>query len=317
MRGNVSDKLKPFLQQVNTAVAQMKEQNLSYEVGTTRQNLENLAQFHGQKCDVAFVKDRKIKITDTENVSHEISARVYNPNPEQQLPVMLHFHGGGHMCGSIELYDTISRRLAQSCQAIIITVDYRLAPEYPYPAGLNDCAWALQHYQEYIEDMQHNSKVYIIGDSAGGAICTSLAEKSLKDERLKIDKQILIYPSVDYTMTAASVEDNGHGFLLEKEKVVWYFQQYFKNYQQPEIFTKASPLYGKFSNKLPSTLIITAGCDPLRDEGEQYALSLGKVGVPVQHVKFDEMIHAYMLLNDLVSSECYKTFQLIEKFVTD
>jgi acetyl esterase/lipase len=127
-------------------------------------------------------------------------------------------------------------------------------------------------------------------------------------------------------MSSTSLDENGQGYLLEKDKVQWYFEQYFqvsslthdKDEQGSIIATKvvrASPLLGKFSTNMPSTLIITAGCDPVRDEGIAYANSLTEVGVNVKHHSFDGMTHAYMLLDELVQEECLATYQLISEFV--
>lgn len=310
MRGSVSEKLIPFLELVNTAVAEAKRLNLPYEVETTRQNLENLSQFLNVKPEVSLVDDRVLQVE-----NREIPVRVYNPSPDKALPVMIHYHGGGHMCGSIALYDPICRQLATSCQVIVIAVDYRLAPEYPYPAGIDDCELALANYHQVIGDMIFTDEVIIAGDSAGGAICTTLARNSLANPKLKIDKQVLIYPSIDYTMSAKSVEENGNGFLLEKEKVVWYFNEYFQNADTVEVRNVASPLFGQFSAELPKTLIFSAGCDPLRDEVFQYENKLKNAGASVEHIHLEGMIHAFMLLQDLVLEDCNSVYEQIGKFI--
>jgi acetyl esterase len=232
------------------------------------------------------------------------------------LPVLVHFHGGGHMCGSVALYDPICRHLASIAQCVVISVEYRLAPEYPYPAGVEDCEYALIHYAQLLNDVNHQDSVTIIGDSAGGAICTSLSMKSLTDKRIHIDQQILIYPSVDYTLTSPSLDSNGCGFLLETSRIKWYFEQYFKQSdQRSDQIKQASPLLGTINANLPKTLIFTAGCDPLRDEGIAYAKALSAAGVDVEHYSFDGMIHAYMLLHDLVKQECMTTYQRIAEFM--
>ncbi|PKH89508.1 alpha/beta hydrolase [Colwellia sp. Bg11-28] len=320
MRGIISPKLVPLLEQANIAIAAAKATGQGFSAELVRQGLDNLSALMGSGPNIAIVKD-----TILASSSHNIPVRIYNPAPNEVLPVLLHFHGGGHMCGSADLYDPISRKLALATQAIVICVDYRLAPEYPYPAGLDDCQQVLERYQSLLTEMKYSDELYIAGDSAGGAICTSLVMNNSINEKtsdsIKIDKQILVYPSVDYTMASASIDENGQGFLLEKDKMHWYFQQYFQvsSLEQDEItqtkIVKASPLLGKFSANMPTTLVITAGCDPLRDEGVAYAKSLKEVGVNVEHHSFDGMTHAYMLLNDLVSDECQQTYQLIGQFV--
>ena len=319
MRGIISPKLVGFLDKSNKAMAdakaKAKKNGQGFSVDLVRQGLDNLAPLIGAGPHMDIVKNSYLA-----TASHNIPVRIYNPAANDTLPVLLHFHGGGHMCGSIDLYDPISCKLAIAAQAIVICVDYRLAPEHPYPAGLDDCQQVLRHYQSLLFDMKHSDQLYIAGDSAGGAICTSLVMNNQHNELLnssvKIAKQILIYPSVDYTMSSASIDENGQGFLLEQDKIHWYFQQYFhaNSLDQAKI-TKASPLFGEFSANMPSTLVITAGCDPLRDEGIAYAKSLTEVGVAVEHHSFDGMTHAYMLLDELVSEECLATYRLINEFV--
>ena len=327
MRGIISPKLVGFIDKSNKAMAEVKAKakakGQSFSVDLVRQGLDNLAPLIGAGPHMDRVKNSYLA-----TASHNIPVRIYNPAPNDNLPVLLHFHGGGHMCGSVDLYDPISRKLAIAAQAIVICVDYRLAPEHPYPAGLDDCQQVLMHYQSLLFDMKHSEVLYLAGDSAGGAICTSLVMNNCCDSSgnassdvstsmpVKIAKQILIYPSVDYTMSSASIDENGQGFLLEQDKIHWYFQQYFHVNSLDQTKTKkASPLLGKFSANMPSTLVITAGCDPLRDEGIAYAKSLTEVGVAVEHHSFDGMTHAYMLLNELVSEECLATFRLISEFV--
>jgi acetyl esterase/lipase len=307
MRGIVSDKLKPFLTQVNQVIADNKTNNITLSVAQVRENLNNLQTLIGEGPEVSYVVNHKISVN-----SHQIPVRVYSPAPEQALPVVLHYHGGGHMCGSIELYDTISRKIATMGQCIVIAVEYRLAPEHPYPAGLDDCQQALMYYQQVLTEVAFSKQVIVLGDSAGGAICTTLAMQSLTNSALNIDKQILIYPSVDYTLCSDSIKTNGSGYLLETDKVSWYFEHYF---QTNEDRAKASPLFGTINRKLPKTLIFTAGCDPLRDEGLAYAGALTATGVPVKHHHFDDLIHAYMLLDALVSEECQQTYQMIGEFI--
>ncbi|WNC72244.1 alpha/beta hydrolase [Thalassotalea psychrophila] len=312
MRGVVSPKLENFLEQVNAAIRDAKANNITFTPEQTRINLNNLSALIPQGPEIALVKKERLNVQ-----GRDVPVTIYNPDPERKLPVLIHYHGGGHMCGSVELYDPISRNLANICQCIVICVEYRLAPEHPYPAGINDCQQVLIRYKELLTDMVYGEQVYIIGDSAGGAICTTLSQQSLSNADIKIDKQILIYPSVDYTMSSKSMNENGHGFLLEQDKIKWYFEQYFQESSTNQEFVRtASPLYGTFSTCMPPTLIFTGGCDPLKDEGIAYGRSLENAGVEVENVHFKGMIHAYMLLHSLVAEECQQTYQSIAKFLS-
>ena len=318
MRGTVSKNLAPLLKQVNEGLEQAKTSGAAFEPSIIRQNLENLSAYMIPGPEISLIKNTFIMVAE-----HQVSVRIYHPNPEQPLPVLLHFHGGGHMCGSIDLYDPISRELAIAANAIVVCIDYRLAPEHPYPAGIEDCQYLLENYQNLLKDYRFSATLYIAGDSAGGAICTSLVTNNINNPDINIDKQILMYPSVDYSMSSTSIVENGEGFLLESDKIRWYFQQYFNidnidvntNEATAALIKKASPLLADFDSRMPKTLVITAGCDPLRDEGALYAEKAQKAGICVEHYQFDELIHAYMLLSKLVPEQYHQTYMMIEKFI--
>jgi acetyl esterase/lipase len=295
------------MEQAAIAAEEFKKSGVELTPSLVRDNLDRLGVFIGEGPELAFVQETAF-VTST----HIIPVRIYSPDPEKALPVVLHYHGGGHMCGSIELYDTISRKISEAGNCVVIAVEYRLAPEYPYPAGVEDSQYALANYQDVLSDVNFNQQLIILGDSAGGAICTTLASNNIDNSAVNIDKQILIYPSVDYTMSCASVEENGTGYLLEKEKMIWYFNNYL---QEKGLGKQASPLFMPMAATMPETLIFTAGCDPLRDESIAYGEALIQTGVNVEQHSFDGMIHAYMLLDSIVKSECDETYRLIGEFI--
>ena len=183
----------------------------------------------------------------------------------------------------------------------------------------------LENYPALLKGYRFGKQLYLAGDSAGGAICTSLVINNIANPNIIIDKQILIYPSVDYTMSCPSIQENGYGFLLEKDKMRWYFQQYFnleniaiaKDPVTSTLITKASPLFSNFDSRMPKTLVITAGCDPLRDEGVLYVEKTQQAGVYVEHYQFDELIHAYMLLSKLIPEQYQQTYQIIKNFINN
>jgi len=307
MRGIISPKLEDFISQANINAAAAKEQGVVLTPALVRGNLDKLKDLIGDGPELAYVQDGCLDAP-----THGIPVRVYSPEPTADLPVVLHYHGGGHMCGSIDLYDAISRKIAKAGHCIVIAVEYRLAPDHPYPAGVDDCQFALAHYQQVLSAVAYNDQLIIAGDSAGGAICTTLVSQNLTNADITINKQVLIYPSVDYTLSSASVTENGSGYLLETSKVDWYFDSYF---QQQQSRTQMSPLFMPMSVAMPNTLIFTGGCDPLRDEGFAYGQALKQLGVEVQEQHFPGMIHAYMLLDRLVASECEQTYQMIGNFI--
>ncbi len=312
MRGIISPKLHEFIEQANLALAEAKRNNVQLTPSLVRENIEKLGVYIGDGPELAYVQEDEF-VTST----HSIAVRVYSPAPDEELPVVVHYHGGGHACGNIALYDTISRKIAKVGHCVVIAVEYRLAPEFPYPMGLDDCQYALEHYKEVLTQVKYNQQLIIIGDSAGGAICTSLVGNNINNELVKIDKQILIYPSVDYTMSYPSFEENGTGFLLEKIRVKWYFDSYLqgKEFESNQARKAVSALFMPMNNTMPETLIFSAGCDPLRDEALAYEEALKSVDIKVEHHIFDGMIHAYMLLDSLVAEECEETYQRIGEFI--
>jgi len=307
MRGIPSPKLKGFIEQANLAAEKAEASGIVLSPSLVRESLEKMAVFIGKAPELAYAKEKSISTPD-----YEMPVRVYSPAPNEALPVVVYYHGGGHMCGNIALYDSISSKIAKAGHCIVITVEYRLAPEFPYPSAIEDSQYVLEHYQEMLDEVKFNQQLIIAGDSAGGAICTTLASNNIDNNKVKIDKQILIYPSVDYTFSYPSVDENGTGFLLEKSKIDWYFKHYF---QENENNKACSPLFMKMAASMPETIVFTAGCDPLRDESIAYAEALSQAGVKVKQHTFDGMIHAYMMLDILVSQECEETYQMIGDFI--
>ncbi|WDE03749.1 alpha/beta hydrolase [Thalassomonas viridans] len=307
MNKQVSIKLQPFLTEVNRAIAQAREDNIILTPELVRTNLDNLAQFNTRIPEISYTRDRRILVE-----QGEIPVRVYSPAPHESLPVVIYFHGGGHMCGSVELYDAMCRKLALAGHCIVISVDYPLAPEHPFPEGIQACWSVLADYRRVLTKVAFTPELIIAGDSAGGSICTVLAMQNQVEKKVRIDKQILIYPCVDYTMAMPSITSNGRGYLLESEKIAWYFDHYF---QQGENRQHYSPLHGLITEDLPQTLLFTAEFDPLRDEALAYIEALKQAGVKVSHHHFDDMIHAFINIEDLVPEECQLLYQKAGEFI--
>ncbi|OHX12301.1 carboxylesterase [Chromobacterium sphagni] len=274
---------------------------------------EALAEFTRQMLptapDIAWVNDDLVPGGD-----YAVPVRIYHPEPQQALPVLLFLHGGGHMAGSVSVYDPISRRLAAASRHIVVAVEYRLAPENPYPAGLNDAANAAKRIWEVLDArrLPYARRLALAGDSAGGALCASLSGWAQSDASLSIERQVLIYPCVDYTLTQPSVAQNGDGYFLTRSRAAWYFDQYF---QHAEDRRQASPLYWGFSARLPPTLVITAGLDPLRDEGRLYAERLSAAGVAVEQLQLDDQTHAFLNMEALVPEVCALAYRRIADFL--
>ncbi len=243
----------------------------------------------------------------------EIPARLYDPEPGRAKPACLYLHGGGHMAGSVEVYDPICRRLAAASGRIVVSVDYRLAPEHPYPAGLTDALTALRHLPAALDahGCASSGPIALAGDSGGGALAATLASITRHRPDIRLDRLILIYPSLDYTLVHPSLDENGQGYLLDTDKVRWYFDHYF---QHGEDRRHASPLYLPMVG-LPPTLVVTAERCPLRDEGLAYVRGLAEAGVPHEHLAMPGLIHAYLNLHELVPRACTRTYGAIASFL--
>lgn len=306
----VSEKLQPWLEGFNLQVAVLIENGFKPTSTNAREGLANLTKDLVTDIPaIAWVQD-DVVINDECNVP----VRIYHPAPEQALPVLVYYHGGGHMAGSITVYDPICRKLAIATQHVVVAVDYRLAPEWPYPAGVNDAYAVVKGIWTTLDScqIQYQQELVIAGDSGGGALVAAVSEQAQFDDTVNIAKQVMIYPSLDYTMHSGSMEQNAAGYLLQRDKVAWYFDNYLQNNEDRQ---RVSPLYGRFTPALPETLLFTAEFCPLRDDGVSYCKKVEATGVQVEHVHFPDMIHAFMNMEDLVKKECAQVYQTIARFL--
>ncbi|MCG8427336.1 MAG: alpha/beta hydrolase [Chromatiales bacterium] len=302
--------LEAWLEKHNQLVEQLKISGFKQTPTNAREGLANLTwMLVKERPDIALIQDDLV-VGD----EFDVPVRIYHPEPDSSLPVLIYFHGGGHMSGGITVYDPICRKIALATNHIVISVDYRLAPECPYPAGLVDALTVAKNIWTTLEprDIDYQRELAIAGDSAGGAICATLSHTTQHDPAVEIKKQILIYPSLDYTMQHESVVLNGQGYLLEKEKIEWFFDNYFQNGENRQ---SLSPLHMAFSNKLPESLVVTAEFCPLRDEGFVYVEKLKHADVAHKHIHFDDMIHAFINMEDLLKESCNKLYREIKEFL--
>lgn len=246
---------------------------------------------------------------------YAVPVRVYHPAPDEALPVLLYCHGGGHMAGSVSSYDPLCRRLAKQLRHVVVSIEYRLAPECRYPAARDDVATVLRGWQSALQSLGVRFAAgapVLAGDSGGAALAATLAQMAQHDASLAISKLMLIYPSVDYRMVLPSVSALGQGYLLEASRMAWYFDHYFTADADR---LAASPLLGDITASHAPTLILTAGFDPLRDEGAAYAQSLAASAVAVSHYCAEDMIHAYLLLESLVPDACDRAYAQMAAFL--
>ncbi|WED24053.1 alpha/beta hydrolase [Vibrio sp. JC009] len=291
-------------------VTQLVENGFKANATNAREGLANLTK--GLVTDIPEVAS----IQDDVVIGGEyaVPVRIYNPEPTKALPVLVYYHGGGHMAGSVTVYDPICRKLALATNHIVVAAEYRLAPECPYPAGINDAYSVVQHIWTVLDERKVNylPKLSIAGDSGGGALVATVSARAQFDDVVSIEKQVMIYPSLDYTMDSASMEENATGYLLQKGKIAWYFDNYFQNGEDRK---QASPLYQPMTAQLPETLLFTAEFCPLRDEGIAYCEMAQAAGASVEHYHFNDMIHTFVNMEDLVKEECQLTYQKISEFL--
>lgn len=226
-----------------------------------------------------------------------VPARVYRPSAEANLPVIVYLHGGGWTIGSVEQFDLITRQLANATGAVVVSVDYRLAPEHPFPAPLDDCwralVWVAGNASSFGGD---GTRLAVMGDSAGGnlaAVCALLARDAGAPE---IAMQVLVYPAVDAACDTQSFRENAQGYLLTRADMDWFYACYFGGAADGTDW-RISPLHAPDLQGVAPAVVITAEFDPLFDEGNAYARRLEASGVPVVHLPYDGMIHAFFGLS--------------------
>lgn len=307
----VSPLLKKWLADVNTSLAEAAEKGFKPTPVNAREGLDNLTRgLTHSRIPLGWVQDDIITSPD----AYPTPVRIYHPDEQQALPVLIYYHGGGHMAGSVALYDPICRKLAVNTQHIVVSVEYRLAPECPYPAGVTDAYHAAQFVWQVLDQRQlkYQRLLRIGGDSAGGALSATVAHRAQYDKSVNIDAQLLIYPSLDYTMSQPSVAENAEGFLLSAEKMNWYFEHYF---QQAEERKQVSPLFMEITLQYPRTLVVTAEFDPLRDEGQLYVRQLQQAGIKAELLHFDDLIHAFMNMEKLLPEATTRVYREAGRFL--
>jgi len=249
-------------------------------------------EFNGEPEPVAAVTERTIPGPET-----PLTVRVYRPTGAGPFPVLLFFHGGGWVICTLDTHDGLCRRLANRGGCLVVSVDYRLAPEHPFPAAVEDCyaatCWVAEHAAEFEGD---GSRLAVAGDSAGGNLAAVVAQLARDNGGPALRHQLLIYPVTAHcTQGTASYEAFADGYFLSREDMIWFWRHYAPGYDR-EIDWRAAPLGARSLAGLPPATIVTAEYDPLRDEAELYAERLRADGVPVTLLRYDGMIHAFMTL---------------------
>ena len=282
--------LHPQVKTLLDGLAQMGGPTLSeMSPSEAREMFRNLTTLD-QPEEVARVDDRVVPDPD-----HDIPVRVYTPHEAIGVaaPLLLWLHGGGWVIGDLDTADATARALANRSGAVVVSVDYRLAPEHRAPAGLDDAlaalTWSVENGELLGVDATH---VAVGGDSAGGNLAAVLCQRVRDEFGPDIDFQLLVYPATDCTMSHPSVQENAEGYFLTKDAMVWFTGHYLGEVDPKD--PSVSPLYADTLAGLPPALVITAEFDPLRDEGEAYAAALRDARVPVEAIRYEGQIHGFV-----------------------
>jgi acetyl esterase len=229
-----------------------------------------------------------------------IPVRLYRPSPAEALPVVVFLHGGGWTIGNVEQYDPVTRRIANASQALVVSVDYRLSPEHPFPAPLEDCWHALEWTSKNAATFGGDpNRVAVMGDSAGGNLAAVCAIQARDAGGPDLVLQVLVYPVTDCDFATESYVDNGSGYLLEAARMRWFLDCYVRGGADPTDW-RLSPLRARDLSGVAPALVLTAEYDPLRDEGEAYARRLLDSGVPVTQHRYDGQVHLFFSLPGLI-----------------
>ncbi len=248
-----------------------------------------------------------VRALNAEGPAGPVPLRLYRPlgsADDAVLPVLVYYHGGGWVIGDLNTHDTACRELANAAGCAVVSVDYRLAPEHRFPAAVDDsiaaAAWVVRHARELGVDA---SRLAVGGDSAGGNLAAVVALAARDQvhgaDGLKIAFQLLIYPATDQRRLMTSHTRNGEGYLLTRDSIRYYHDHYLGDDSQDTDW-RCSPLLHKSLAKLPPALVITAGYDPLCDEGLAYAQRLTEEGSRATLVCFERQIHGFFLMGGVL-----------------
>lgn len=286
----VNPKIQFFLNQMNTMPLSMER--LTPEA---MRNSENAALVAVQKEPVEHVEDRTIPLE-----GRDIPIRIYTPAGEAPFPALVFYHGGGWVLGSIESHDAISREIANLASCVVISVEYRLAPEHKFPAAVEDAyeslEWVVANAGELGID---RDRIAVGGDSAGGNLATVACLIAKERSGPRIVHQLLLYPSTGSAADTPSMAENAEGYLLTRDMMGW-FQMHYLNSPEDRHHPYLSPILSDELAGLPPATILTAQYDPLRDVGAAYAEKLQGHGVDVYYKNYHDLIHGFANFSSFV-----------------
>ncbi len=282
-----------FARQYNENLATLSKLDAKEKLAMTREGYEGLVTMAGEPEEVYAIENKEIVGVDGNN----IPIRLYRPTANNDLPVLFYIHGGGFTAGSLDTHDRPLRALANRSGFLVAALQYRLAPEHPFPEGLNDCYAVLQWLSQNTKALRTDgTKIVIAGDSAGGNLATVTAMMARDRNGPRIQRQILIYPNTDLTLDSTSWQELGtKGYVLTRSDMASNIAMYVSdNRTLAEAYL--SPLKAENLQDLPDAVVVTGGFDPLHTEGEQYANRLRASEVTVAHWHYPGQIHGFLQL---------------------
>ena len=231
-----------------------------------------------------------------------VAVRAYRPVVADSLPALVFFHGGGWTIGDLDTHDVLCRQLAVGARCAVFSVDYRLAPEHPFPAAVDDCFFATQFVHRNAKSLKIDpARIAVGGDSAGGNLAAVVALMAREKGGPGLACQLLIYPATDQRCEFPSHQRNGEGYLLTREGIRFFRGGYLPD---PKDWSdwRASPLLAASHAGLPPAFVLTAGYDPLIDEGRAYAQRLAGAGGEVSYKEYSDMVHGFVLFGGVLDT---------------
>jgi acetyl esterase len=240
-----------------------------------------------------------------------LRARLYRADSAQgSLPGMAYFHGGGFIYGDLDTHDAVCRGICASTPCVVVSVDYRLAPEHKFPAAVEDAFAATQWISRNAASLGVDAgRVVVAGDSAGGNLAAVVALMARDGGAPPLAMQVLVYPTVDFAADTASLARFAEGYLLTRKGIEWVRRMYLRD-ERAAADWRASPLRAGDFSKLPPAYVITAGFDPLLDEGRAYADRLTQAGVPVTYECFEGQVHGFLVMGGVVAAAHHAVYRI-------
>lgn len=262
----------------------------------------------------SFLYDSKINIQKVEDLkANGVPVRIYNNQNIQNQRVIIYFHGGGFVLYDIDSHDYVCRRLCAMNDCVVVSADYRLAPEFTFPSAHEDAFKVIEWVRENIDIYGGNpSDLVVAGDSAGANLSACMAHKC-KQEMIPLKAQVLVYPWIDGKLENPSITRNGDGYLLNKSTIFWFRKQYTPR-EEDRCHPNVSPKYQNDFSGLAPAFILTAEFDPLLDDGINYAEQLKEAGNKVEYKMYPQLVHGFFNMPK-VAPEAMQAYKDIAEFL--